>query len=333
MTAEPRADDDFMSVAEPFRAELLAHCYRMVGSIHDAEDLVQETYLRAWRSYARFEGRSSLRTWLYRIATSACLRALEQRGRRPLPSGLGGPSDDPYQELAQPSDGTWLQPIPDAMLDDAVADPAAVVGSRESIRLAFVAALQHLPARQRAVVILRDVLRWRAAEVADLLETSTASVNSALQRARARLAEVRPAGDGLTEPTDPDRRALLDRFVSAFEDADVSRLTTLLREDVVVDMPPYAEWFTGADRCGRVLLRCHEGPGHLWLVPTRANRQPAYAVYRRGRKATFESYAVMVLTLSTSGIARVTTFLDADLAEVFGLPNEIDPLTAMEGTR
>jgi RNA polymerase sigma-70 factor, ECF subfamily len=292
--------DDFMQVAEPYRAELLAHCYRMLGSIHDAEDLVQETYLRAWRAYARFEGRASLRTWLHRIATTVCLRALEQRGRRPLPSGLGAPSDDHDQELALPTDVAWLQPFPDAVLDETTADPAAVVGSRESIRLAFVAALQHLPARQRAVVILRDVLRWRAAEVADLLGTSTASVNSALQRARTRLAELPWADDGLDEPTEPDRRAMLDRFVEAFEAVDIPRLTALLRDDVIVEMPPYANWYTGADVCGRVLMRCSDGPGSRWLVPIRANRQPAYALYRRDDEGLFQAHSVLVLTLGST---------------------------------
>jgi len=316
-----------MRAAEGLRTELLAHCYRMLGSADDAEDLVQETYLRAWHSYDRFEGRASLRTWLYRIATTVCLRALEQRARRPLPSALGAPSDDPDQELTPEPSVHWLQPIADTRLD---ADPAAAAVSRESIRLAFVAALQHLPARQRAVLILRDVLRWRATEVADLLETSTAAVNSALQRARARLAEVRLSEADLIEPTAPDQRALLDQFVAAFEGADVQRLTALLRDDAIVEMPPYSTWYAGADRCGRVLLRCNEGPGHLWLLPTRANRQPAYAVWKREPDGIYQSYAVLVLTLDVSGIAHVTAFLDPDLVATFGFPREIDPLTALE---
>jgi RNA polymerase sigma-70 factor, ECF subfamily len=318
---------EFMRAAEGLRSELLAHCYRMLGSADDAEDLVQETYLRAWHSYDRFEGRASLRTWLYRIATSVCLRALEQRARRPLPSAVGAPSDDPEQELIPDTSVAWLQPIPDARLDG---DPAAAALSRESIRLAFVAALQHLPARQRAVLILRDVLRWRAAEVADLLETSTAAVNSALQRARARLAELQLTETDLIEPGAPDRQALLDEFVTAFEGADVRRLTALLLDDVIVEMPPHPTWYRGADRCGRILLRCNEGPGHLWLLPTRANRQPAYAVWRREPNGIYRSYAVLVLSLSTSGIARVTAFLEPELVAAFGFPREIDPLTALE---
>jgi RNA polymerase sigma-70 factor (ECF subfamily) len=221
-TAAGPPDEGFVRLSEPFRRELLAHCYRMLGSIHDAEDLVQETYLQAWRGYGGFEGRSSLRTWLYRIATRACLKALEGNGRRPLPSGLGGPSHDPDAAPRPPRpEIPWLQPAPDVLFG---ADPAAIVQARQTIRLAFIAALQHLPGRQRAVLILRDVLAWRATEVADLLDTTTAAVNSALQRARAQLSLAAPAEDGLTEPTDPDQRALLDRYADAFENADIPAL-------------------------------------------------------------------------------------------------------------
>jgi RNA polymerase sigma-70 factor, ECF subfamily len=317
---------EFTRAAEGLRTELLAHCYRMLGSADDAEDLVQETYLRAWHAYDRFEGRASLRTWLYRIATSACLRALEQRARRPLPAALGAPSDDTEQELTPDTSVPWLQPLPDSRLD---ADPAAAAVSREGIRLAFVAALQHLPARQRAVLILRDVLRWRAAEVADLLETSTAAVNSALQRARARLDELRLVEADLTEPAAPDRQALLDEFVTAFEGADVERLTALLRHDAIVEMPPYPTWYRGADRCGRILVRCNDGPGHFMLLPTRANRQPAYTVWQRGPDGIYQAYAVLVLTPTTTGIAHLTVFLESELVAAFGFPPEIDPLTAL----
>ena len=185
--------DEFARLTDPFRPELLAHCYRMLGSVHDAEDQVQETMIRAWRSYGEFEGRSSLRTWLYRIATNACLRALENSSRRPLPSGLGAPGEDPDAPLAVARpEVPWLQPIPDALVSAGPADPADIVASRQSVRLALIAALQYLPARQRAVLILRDVLGWRAAEVADLLGTSTAAVNGMLQRARARLEQAAP---------------------------------------------------------------------------------------------------------------------------------------------
>jgi RNA polymerase sigma-70 factor (ECF subfamily) len=207
--------EEFTSATGRFRGELLAHCYRMLGSAEEAEDLVQETYLRAWRSYAGFEGRASVRTWLYRIATNVCLTALERRGRRPLPSGLGAPSGDPETPVIAGAEVPWLQPFPDVLLAGRRADPAAVAASRAGIRLAFVAALQHLSARQRAMLILRDVLEWPAAQVADLLGTTTTAVNSGLRRARAQLAQALPAEDELAEPAEPDRRALLDRFAAA----------------------------------------------------------------------------------------------------------------------
>src|SRR6202142_3893895 len=197
----------FDRLVEPFRAELLAYCYRMLGSAHDAEDLVQDTYLRAWRAREQYdETRSSLRTWLYRIATNACLTALEGRGRRPLPSGLGAPSSDPSGELAQQPEIPWLEPVPDAMVGADAADPASIVTSRESIRLALITALQHLPSRQRAVLIMRDVLSWRAAEVARLLDTTTVAVNSMLQRARAQISQLAPAEDAVVQPVTAEQR-------------------------------------------------------------------------------------------------------------------------------
>ena len=237
--------EDFTSLAGRFRGELLAHCYRMLGSAEEAEDLVQETYLRAWRSFDGFEGRSSMRTWLYRIATNACLTAIERRGRRPLPSGLGGPAGDPAAPLAPAAEVPWLQPLPDALLAAEHDDPAAVAASRAGIRLALVAALQYLSARQRAVLILRDVLEWPAAQVADLLGTTTTAVNSMLRRARAQLARALPAEDEVTEPAEQGRRALLDRFAAAFENADAGALAELLREDVALEMPPMPAWFAG----------------------------------------------------------------------------------------
>jgi len=199
-------DTDFVRQADPYRRELLAHCYRMLGSVYDAEDLVQETYVRAWRSYDKFEGRSSMRTWLHRIATNACLNALESRTRRPLPIGLGAPSSDPGDPLVADREVPWLEPLPDDLVGT---DPAAVVAGRESIRLAVIAAMQYLPPRQRAVLILRDVLDWRAAEVAELLGTSAAAVNSLLQRAREHLAAAAPDEDSVAEPSDAERRRLL----------------------------------------------------------------------------------------------------------------------------
>src|ERR1700731_974630 len=219
--------EEFTGLTGQFRGELLAHCYRMLGSAGEAEDLVQETYLRAWRSYDGFEGRSSVRTWLYRIATNACLTAIERRGRRPLPSGLGGPADDPEAPLVAGPGGAGLQPFPGAPLPPEHQDPAAAAVSRAGIRLAFVAALQYLSARQRAVLILRDVLEWPAAEVADLLGTTTTAVNSGLRRARAQLAQVLPDEDELAEPAGPEARALLDRYAAAIENADASALAAL----------------------------------------------------------------------------------------------------------
>src|SRR6266568_4848071 len=225
--------EDFTSLTGQFRGELLAHCYRMLGSAEDAEDLVQETYLRAWRSYEGFEGRSSVRTWLYRIATNACLTAIERRGRRPLPSGLGGPAGDPEAPVVAGPEVPWLQPLPDVLLAGEHEDPASVAVSRAGIRLAFVAALQYLSARQRAVLIMRDVLQWPAAEAAELLGMTTTAVNSGLRRARAQLAEALPAEDELTEPSgDAAVRALIDRFAAAFENADLAALAEILRADV-----------------------------------------------------------------------------------------------------
>jgi RNA polymerase sigma-70 factor (ECF subfamily) len=313
--------EEFVRLTDPFRRELMAHCYRMLGSVDDAEDLVQETYLRAWRSYDGFEGRSSLRTWLYRIATSACLTALDRRSRRPLPSGLGAPSDHPEGPLApEQHDVAWLQPMPDALLATAPADPATIVAARAGLRLALVAALQHLPARQRAVLILRDVLAWRAAEVAELLGTTTVAVNSALQRARTQLEQVAAVEDEVVEPAEADRRALLDRYVAAFEEADITALLELLRDDAVMEMPPFATWFIGRDNIARFLApRVFVRPGDTRMILTAANGQPAVASYHRGHDGVHHAHAVHVLTVTASGIARIVAFLDPSLVVRFGL--------------
>jgi len=317
--------EDFTSATGRFRGELLAHCYRMLGSAEEAEDMVQETYLRAWRSYAGFEGRSSVRTWLYRIATNACLTALERRGRRPLPSGLGAPSGDPETPVVAGPEMPWLQPLPGALLAAERADPASVTASRAGIRLAFVAALQHLSARQRAVLILRDVLEWPAAEVANLLGTTTTAVNSGLRRARAQLARALPAEDELAEPAEPDRRALLDRFAAALENADVTALAQLLAEDVALEMPPALTWFTGrpavvAFTASQLLTE----PGALRLVPVAANGQPAFAVYRRESGTAYHAHALQVLTVTATGIARIVAFTEPGLFASFGLPARYD---------
>jgi RNA polymerase sigma-70 factor (ECF subfamily) len=329
-TAEPgsppaQSDEEFARLTDTLRPELLAHCYRMLGSVQDAEDQVQETLIRAWRSYGDFEGRASLRTWLYRIATNACLRAIETRRRRPLPSGLGAPGDNPAGPLAETTpEVPWLQPIPDALLRPQTADPASVALSRTGIRLAFIAALQYLPARQRAVLILRDVLGWRAAEVAELMGTTTTAVNSALRRARAQLQQAGPAQDEIREPADPGDRALLDRFTTAFENADVAALTELLRDDAVLEMPPRLAWFAGREHVG-LFLGTHvlRQPGDFRLIQTAANGQPAVAEYRRGPDGAFRAHGVAVLTFAGSRIARIVSFLDPGLLAAFGLPEAL----------
>jgi RNA polymerase sigma-70 factor (ECF subfamily) len=315
--------EEFTSRTGRFRGELLAHCYRMLGSAEEAEDLVQETYLRAWRSFDRFEGRSSLRTWLYRIATNVCLTAIERRGRRPLPSGLGGPAEDPEAPLVAGPEVPWLQPFPDALLAAEREDPAAVAVSRAGVRLALVAALQYLSARQRAVLLLRDVLEWPAAGVAELLGTTTTAVNSGLRRARAQLAQVLPAEDELAEPAEADRRALLERFAAAIENADAGALAELLREDVALEMPPLLTWFAGRQAVARVAAaHLLTGPGRLRLVPVMANGQAAFAVYRRERDEPYHAHAVLVPTVTTTGIVRIIAFQNPGLFASFGLPRE-----------
>lgn len=300
------------------RGELVAHCYRMLGSLHDAEDAVQETYLRAWRGFADFEQRSSVRTWLYRIATRVCLNALRHSSRRLVPSALGAPGTDPADLLPRLPETAWLEPFPDQLLGP---DPAAVVGTRQSLRLALVAALQHLPPRQRAVLILRDVLAWQASEVAGLLDTTTAAVNSSLQRARAELTRVAPAEDELSEPDEPVRRALLDQYAKAFETADLTLLEGLLTADVRWEMPPIPTWFAGrADVLRLLTAKLMPGDGNRIMVETSANGQPAFAWYVRGRDTVFHAHSVQVLTLTGAGVAAVMDFHRAALFPAFGLP-------------
>ena len=323
MTDKP-SNEAFLRLADPLRRELLAHCYRMMGSVHDAEDLVQETYLRAWRAYDGFEGRSSLRTWLYRIATTQCLTALDSRGRRPLPTGLGAPAAEPSAPLVERREVPWLEPVPDGLVGAGTDDPASIVTSRESIRLALVAALQHLPPRQRAVLVLRDVLRWRAAEVAEVLDTTTTAVNSILQRARAQLQEVAPSLDDRPAPLTPDQRSLLDRYLRAFEDYDVHAMVELFTKDAIYEMPPFDGWYQGPAEIVE-LIRTHcpaRGPGDLRLVPTRANGQPAYAMYLR-QGEVHRAFAVLVLTLTGSLVSHVALFFDARLFDAFELPSTL----------
>ena len=324
---------DFAQLTGPFQAELLAHCYRMLGSVHDAEDQVQETLIRAWRSYGDFEGRASLRTWLYKIATNACLRALENRGRRPLPSGLGAPGS-PEEPLAAGHEVPWLEPLPDALVRADPADPASVVVSRASLRLALIAALQYLPARQRAVLILRDVLQWRASEVAGLLGTTPTAVNGLLLRARARIEQAGPAQEEIREPADTSQRALLDRYAAAFENADTAALSRLLREDATFEMPPMLTWFAGRGRIGRFLgTRVLGQPGDFTLVPVAANTQPGFACYLLGRDGRHHAHAVQVLTIADAGIAHIVSFNQPELFPVFGLPPVLPAAAGTAGPR
>jgi RNA polymerase sigma-70 factor, ECF subfamily len=323
-------NEDFQRLADPYRRELLAHCYRMMGSVHDAEDLVQETYLRAWRAYDRFEGRSSLRTWLYGIATNTCLTALKSRERRPMPTGLAGTSSHPDDDLVDGGEVPWLEPVPDALVGAESSDPAAIVTSRESIRLALVAALQHLPARQRVVLILREVLAWRAAEVAELLGITTAAVNSILQRARAQLDKIAPERDEVEGPQTTGDRDLLARYVAAFEAKDVPALAEMFDDDVVWEMPPYVSWYEGAAHVAHHLKhRCPGGPGEIRMTPVRANGQPGFGLYIRDAEGRFRAFTLQVLTIREGRITHVANFMGPDMFGVFGLSDEFpEPATS-----
>jgi RNA polymerase sigma-70 factor, ECF subfamily len=317
--------DEFVRSTESFRRELLAHCYRMLGSADEAEDVVQETYLRAWRSYGTFEGRSSVRTWLYRIATNACLTALEQRGRRALPSGLGGPADDPDAPGPAEPGIAWLEPVPDALVTPESEDPAVIVAAREWLRLALIASLQYLPARQRAVLLLREVLGFPAAEVASMLDTSTIAVKSMLQRARARLDEVAPAPERIIEPTEPRALELLGQYIAGFENADTTALEKALRADAAIEMAGTRTWFSGRATCLRYLAHVIGSPGDWQMTPTLANGQPAaIARYRDS------AYGLGVLTVTRTGIARITVFGGGpDLAAKFGFPAGREGVTGL----
>jgi RNA polymerase sigma-70 factor (ECF subfamily) len=315
-------EDGFDRRLEPFRAELLAYCYRMLGSVHDAEDLVQDTYLRAWRARERYDDtRSSLRTWLYRIATNVCLTALEARGRRPLPSGLVAASD-PLGPLVRGED-PWLQPLPDSLL--AGGDPAGTVIDRSSLRLAFAAALQHLSARQRGALILRDVLGFSASEAAEILGGTTVSVNSSLQRARTRLKQAGVGREHVGEPSAAEQRAWVDRYMTAFEQADVEGLKRLLTEDVLMEMPPMLNWFTGRGNYGLFMEWVFAAAGTDWrLEPVTANGgQPGFAAYQRVGDG-YRLHTLQVLTVTAEGISRNSVFQDPEVFAAFGLPAGLD---------
>ena len=300
---------------EPHRGELTAYCYRMLGSAHEAEDLVQETMLRAWQARERYDpGRASVRTWLYRIATNACLTALDGRARRPLPSGLGAASDDTGAPLRPAFDVPWLQPFPDARFD---------VGVRADMRLALVAAMQFLPPRQRAVLVLREVLQFSAAEVATQLATTVASVNSALQRARAALADVGDIGE-VTEPGDPEVRAVIQRYLLAFEAADVDGLVRLVTDDAIMEMPPVPLWFQGRADYGRFMHRVFEMNGPGWTMrQLTANGQPALAAYVPEPTGGHRLHTLQVFTVRDGLVASNVVFADPDVFAAFDLPKQI----------
>lgn len=303
---------------ESHRRELAGYCYRMLASPHDAEDAVQETLLRAWRGLERFEERSGLRAWLYRIATNVCLDMLKGRRRRALPAELAPPGTGDLAMGEPTSAGRWVQPMPDALLAAEQSDPAAVALRRETVRLAFIAALQRLAPRQRAVLILRDVLSWRTREVAELLETSEDAVNGVLKRARAALA------DSDLAPVTPDsaevERELLERYVDAFERYDVDALVALLHEEALVAMPPFELWLRGRAEIRRFLAAMEQEGGRDRALVTRANGRPAVAVYRPSQAGAFEPYAIMVLEVAGASIVAIHAFLDPALFPLFGLP-------------
>jgi len=324
-TVKPAADE-LEGRLEEHRAELTAYSYRMLGSPFEAEDAVQETLIRAWRSYDRFEGRAALRSWLYRIATNVCLDMLNGRERRARPMDLGPARSPDAANLNTLPEATWIQPIPDGLVAPE-GDPAEVAVARETIRLAFVAALQHLAPRQRAVLILCEVLRWKAAEVAELLETSVASVNSALQRARSTLEAGKVSASDPSPPLDEADRALLARYVEAFERYDMDELTSLIQEDATQSMPPYDMWLNGRDD----ILRWWFGPGigcrGSRVIPTvAANGSPAFGQYKPSATGEgYEPWALQVLEVSAGRIVEITFFLDTDtLFPLFGLPTRLD---------
>jgi RNA polymerase sigma-70 factor (ECF subfamily) len=306
--------DDGRVDLEPYRGELVAFCYRMLGSFHEAEDLVQETMLRAWKARDRYDStQASVRTWLYRIAANACLSALGGRARRPLPSGLGPASGDPAAALTPAFDVPWLEPFPDARFDMAL---------RDDMRLALVAAMQLLPPRQRAVLLLREVLEFSAAEVAATLHTTVPAVHSALQRARAALAAVGDAGE-VTEPGDPQVQAVIERYVRAFEAADVPGLVRLVTDEVVLEMPPVPLWYRGSRDYGLFMVRVFEMRGPGWaMTPVVANGQPALAAYAPGPGGQVR-HSLQVFTITGGRVARNVVFAEPRALEAFGLPERI----------
>ena len=310
---------------ERHRTELTGYAYRMLGSTFEAEDAVQETMVRAWKSIDRFEGRAALRSWLYRIATNVCLDMLNGRQRRARPMDLGPAGSAEEFHAGTLPEAAWLEPIPDSRVLPEDGDPAELAASRETLRLAFVNALQHLPPRQRAVLILREVLRWQATEVAELLDTSVASVNSALQRARAQLSDNDLTPDTPVDPLDDSQQELLDRYVAAFEQYDMEALTSLLQEDATLSMPPFDLWLQGADQVRAWFVGHGIGCKGSRLLPVNANGSPGFAQYRPSPEGGWEPWALQVLEISDGRIAHLNSFLDTQrLFPLFGLPPRLD---------
>ncbi|EFH81014.1 sigma-70 family RNA polymerase sigma factor [Ktedonobacter racemifer] len=329
-----QGQSDIGSLIEPYRRELLLHCYRLMGSLHDAEDMVQESMLRAWRHFDTFKGRASLRTWLYTIATNACLDALKKRSSRPLPVAISAEADSRIP-IANPSaEADWLEPLPDTWLVEATENPEARYSRRESVSLAFLTALQLLPPRQRAILLLSDVLDWRASEVAHLLDLSVSAVNSALHRARVTLERsyhTDKRETTLAQRTDAATNALLSRYMHAWETDDVSGLVALLKEDAILSMPPVPSWYRGREAIRTILLVAPFGPGmqSRWrLFPTRANAQPAFILYAADKaKGAYRAFGVQVVALDGSRppgqIAEVTIFHGSSLVTSFGFPLQL----------
>ncbi|MGC4949857.1 sigma-70 family RNA polymerase sigma factor [Streptomyces sp. DT224] len=317
---------DIDSRLEGHRVELTGYCYRMLGSAFEAEDAVQDTLVRAWRSFDRFEGRSSLRSWLYRIATNVCLDMLNAGKKRARPVDLTGPTPLARAALNPLPENAWLEPMPDGRIIPTTDDPAEAAVARESVRLAFVAALQHLPPKQRAVLILREVLAWKAAEVAELLGTSVASVNSALQRARATLTDHAPGAADAADPLDEKQTALLERYVAAFEGYDMKALTALLHEDAVMTMPPFDLWLRGHDDITGFMTSLGAGCAGSRLLATSANGTPAFAHYKPDPEGPgFVPWAVQVIDIEDGAITGLHCFLDAPRwFPLFGLPERLE---------
>ncbi|MEU6946996.1 sigma-70 family RNA polymerase sigma factor [Streptomyces sp. NPDC046332] len=319
------ATEDRNSELEKYRTELTGYCYRMLGSSFEAEDAVQDTMVRAWRSFDSFEGRSSLRSWLYRIATNVCLDSLNAGNRRARPMDLTAATPVAQAQLNARPEITWLEPVPDGRVLPSVADPAETAVSRETVRLAFVAALQHLPPKQRAVLILREVLAWKASEVAELLDTTVASVNSALQRARATIAENEPTVSDPADPLDEEQKQLLERYVAAFEGYDMKALTALLHEDATMSMPPYDLWLRGHDDIVGWMLGVGDVCRGSKLVPTVANGSPAFAHYHPDPEGGYSPWALIVLEVRDGKVGGMDFFLDTKRwFPLFDLPERLD---------